>query len=451
MIRRFIYNIFIRLYRISRGIRYRFTDPGLLIASAMIASAVFGLDTRQTHAYQIFTLLFILLVLAFISAGTRRLQVTVTRKLPDFCTSGRPVTYEMVITNSSNKPVKNLTIIDELTNTIPEYEEFTDYKDESEKNMNIFDRFVGYPRMTSLIRKKRGADIRPETIECINSRDNVEKNLTFLPLRRGYLYFNRTIIAGNDPLGLARKPVQIRNKQSLLVLPKQYRMPSMSLPGSRKYQHGGINLASTIGESGDFHSLRDYRPGDPLRKIHWRTYAKRDEPVVKEFHDEYFSRTGLVLDTFLNGKDNLIFEEAVSIATSIILSYKQQESLLDLMFIKDKAYRTTAGRSLGDERKLIEILACVEPERNGQFIDLLQLVLQYSHETSSFVFVLLDWDDTRKQAVREFISRGIPVFIIYINSGKASEFNDFDCMEVRTDNFWILEAGNIQNSLDTLR
>ena len=39
--------------------------------------------------------------------------------------------------------------------------------------------------------------------------------------------------------------------------------------------------------------------GDPLRKIHWRSWARRGKPVVKEYQEEYFSRIALVLDTFL--------------------------------------------------------------------------------------------------------------------------------------------------------
>ena len=39
--------------------------------------------------------------------------------------------------------------------------------------------------------------------------------------------------------------------------------------------------------------------GIALRKIHWRSWARRGEPVVKEYQEEYFSRIALVLDTFL--------------------------------------------------------------------------------------------------------------------------------------------------------
>ena len=81
-------------------------------------------------------------------------------------------------------------------------------------------------------------------------------------------------------------------------------------------------------------SLRDYRPGDPLRRVHWRSYAKTGEPVVKEFQDEYFTRHALILDTFAVPGGDEAFEEAVSVAASFACTLLTQESLLDLLFLE---------------------------------------------------------------------------------------------------------------------
>ena len=36
------------------------------------------------------------------------------------------------------------------------------------------------------------------------------------------------------------------------------------------------------GGPGEDYDLRDYRPGDPLRSVHWKLSSKRDELVVRE-------------------------------------------------------------------------------------------------------------------------------------------------------------------------
>src|SRR5204862_6450540 len=106
-------------------------------------------------------------------------------------------------------------------------------------------------------------------------------------------------------------------------------------------QHGGVALASAIGESEEFVSLRDYRPGDPLRRIHWRSWAKAGKPVVKDFQDEFFVRHALILDTFTEPDDLAVFEEAVSVAASFACTVDTQESLLDLLFIGPQAFTFT--------------------------------------------------------------------------------------------------------------
>jgi hypothetical protein len=53
----------------------------------------------------------------------------------------------------------------------------------------------------------------------------------------------------------------------LIVLPRRYPLPPIALPGGMKYQQGGVAMASHIGQSEEFVSLREYRHGDPPRHI----------------------------------------------------------------------------------------------------------------------------------------------------------------------------------------
>ena len=80
--------------------------------------------------------------------------------------------------------------------------------------------------------------------------------------------------------------------------------------------------------------LRDYQPGDPLRLIHWPTWARTGKPVVKELEDTFFPRHGLILDTFPAIGDDALFEDAVSVAASFVVAvdardkaYREQEKL----------------------------------------------------------------------------------------------------------------------------
>ena len=82
-----------------------------------------------------------------------------------------------------------------------------------------------------------------------------------------------------------------------MVLPRRYPLPPIELPGGAAFKITGETNTNAIGNSGEFVGLRDYRPGDPLRQIHWKSWARTGRPIVKELEDTFYPRYGLVLDT----------------------------------------------------------------------------------------------------------------------------------------------------------
>src|SRR5439155_7840266 len=127
-----------------------------------------------------------------------------------------------------------------------------------------------------------------------------------------------------------------------------------------------------VGDAEEFIGLRDYRPGDPVRAIHWKSWAKIGAPVVREFQEEYFARHALILDTFAPAGET--FEAAVSLTASFLAASDPLESLLDLMFVEDRAHCLTAGRGVGDRTDLLRALAAVE-RASGAFARLTEIAL----------------------------------------------------------------------------
>ena len=221
------------------------------------------------------------------------------------------------------------------------------------------------------------------------------------PLRRGFLRFNGVTLARPDPFGLFRSFVRTSVAQTVLILPKRHLLPPIALPGTMKYQEGGVALAANVGRSEEFVALREYRHGDPMRHIHWRSSAKTGEPIVKEFEDEFFVRHALVLDTFDDEPHGEILEEAVSVAASFACAVLTQESLLDLLFVGNQSYCFTAGRGLAHADQMLEILASVTNCADKPFATLEQLVLNHIAAVSGCICVLQRWDDARKNFVEK--------------------------------------------------
>jgi uncharacterized protein (DUF58 family) len=429
--------------------RHRFTATGLLVFTIMIIAGVFGIDARQTLAFQIFALMAMLLLLALISIVSFRGRFRVQRILPEFATVGQPLRYRCVIENLISRKQKGLVLIDELDTDLPEFNEFLLARDPQDIKRNWFDRFVGYPRLVNLIQKKRGGSINPVEIDFISARGQADSHIRLTPIRRGYLNFHSTRVARADPLGLIRAFKTINLKDTMLVLPKRYTVPPIQLQGNRKYQHGGMNLASSVGDSQEFMSLREYRPGDPMRSIHWRSYAKRTQPVVKEYQDEFFVRQGLILDTFSGPHTEQVFEEAVSVAASFAVAVKHQDALLDLMFVGTQAYRFTSGRGLSTTENMLEILACVEPCHERSFDRLQQLVLEHGTESSGFICILLGWDENRQAFVRLLETMAVPSLVLIITDTGVDDRSDITTM-TELVKIHVLNAGEIQMGLDNI-
>jgi uncharacterized protein (DUF58 family) len=233
-----------------------------------------------------------------------------------------------------------------------------------------------------------------------------------------------------------------------LILPKRYPLPPIAMPGAMKCQEGGVAMASSVGRSEEFTSLREYRRGDPYRHIHWRSWAKTGKPIVKEFEDEFFVRHALVLDTFTDDPRSDAFEEAVSVAASFASTLITQESLLDLLFVGSEAYCITGGRGLAHTDQMLEILASVRACPDEPFAQLEHLVVGHVGSASGCICVLLAWDEERRGLVEKLRALGVPTMVLLVvESGSDLKI---DLAREQFVNIFVLEAGKIEEGLARL-
>ena len=414
MLPRVLYRTFRALTALDGWIRRRFTRAGWLLLGGLGASAVVGLDTNRTVAYQAFTFLLAVLLLAVGATRGFRPRVAVRRVLPRFATVGQPLGYHAAVRNLTRQPRAGLTLLDAPDDPGPGLEEFVGPDGDGDAGDNWWDRLVGYPRWQALVRRSRGALIREQPLPTLPPLGEVDVKLELVPLRRGYLRFSGVTVSRLDPLGIFRACRWIPLAQSLLVLPERYPVAPIHLPGTRKFQQGGVALALSVGDSEEFVALRDYRPGDPLRRIHWKSWARVGRPMVREYQDEFFVRQALVLDTFAGPGGRARLEAAVSVAASVACAVDTGESLLDLMFVGPRAYCFTAGRGVAHVDQMLEILASVGACRDQPFAALHRLVAARAASLSACLAVLLAWDGPRQAFVRQLDGLGVPTLVLLI-------------------------------------
>jgi uncharacterized protein (DUF58 family) len=413
-----------------------------------VAAAALGADTNASLCYQTFALLVCVLLASAACTPFGRPKLSLQRTLPKFGAAGERLRYRIEVRNQSRRAENALQLIEELPDPRPTFHQFVSTPEPGEEGRNWLDRTYGYYRWRWLMGRNRNAHIPELAVPDLPFGAECTIEAELMPLRRGVLRLTGTTVACPDPFGLFRSLHKIPGRQSVLILPKRYDMPAFNLPGSMKYQLGGVSMASSVGESEEFVALREYRPGDPLRHMHWKSFAKLGKPIVKEYQDEFFVRHALVLDTFGGPAEEEIFEEAVSVAASLACTIRNQDSLLDLMFVGPQAYCFTSGRGVGHLDQVLEVLASVQLCQEKEFNALEGLVFTHASDLSGCLCVFLRWDESRQHLVKAMLSRGVPlrVFVVTADDRELPP----GPMSAQPGNFHVLPAGRIAEKLAAL-
>jgi uncharacterized protein (DUF58 family) len=422
----------------------RFTRAGLVVLTVMTVAGLMAPDTDNNLAYQGFALGFFMLSVSILFSWSFRGKFSVERHLPRFGTVGQPLTYSVTVRNRARTPQLGLSLLESLVDPRPAFPDWLAVKRAEERELRSF-RFANRRRRQN---RYKLAEIKEAFLPTLPPGQEMQTKVELKPLRRGILKFTGVMLTRTDPFGLCRAFRKVQLPQTTVILPRRYALPPTAFPGTMKYQEGGVAMASHVGQSEEFVSLRDYRYGDPLRHIHWRSWARTGKPVVKEFEDEFFVRHALVLDTFTDRPHSEAFEEAVSVAASFACTLDTQDSLLDLLFVGAKAFCFTAGRGLAHADQMLEILASVKTCDGRPFEHLENLVIEHAASVSGCICVLLAWDEPRQELVRKLEALGLPVMVLVITEpdGKI-ELNG----EPRPGKFFVLEAGKIERGLANLK
>ncbi|MBI5516704.1 MAG: DUF58 domain-containing protein [Deltaproteobacteria bacterium] len=230
-------------------------------------------------------------------------------------------------------------------------------------------------------------------------------------------------VASLVPLGLCRGPAVETAPARFVVVPPLAHVQRLSLPTGQRHQPGGVAMAARTGESMDLLGIRPYRPGDPVRDLHARSWARVGAPVVREYQQEYFSRVGVVLDTDLRGADHTLLEGALSLVAGIVARLSRGEALIDLLVLGDAVHDLTVGRAMGFLDQALDLLACVKPIDAPRPEALSARLAPFLPRLSQVVFVALAWDAPRVALARSLADSGagLKTYVLVHREGRITD------------------------------
>ncbi|MFI5492030.1 DUF58 domain-containing protein [Actinoplanes sp. NPDC051859] len=191
---------------------------------------------------------------------------------------------------------------------------------------------------------------------------------------RGRYPIGPLVIRLTDPFGLCELSRSFPSVDKLTVIPEVVALPAVRLAG--EYAGSGESRARSVAVHGeDDAATREYRRGDDLRRVHWRSTARTGELMVRREEQPWEARATVVLDTRLYAHQGdgpaASFEWAVSAAASIAVHLRHAGYKLRLV--------TGTGVDLdaiehGGEGAILDTLADVKLTQHGDLGGLVELV-----------------------------------------------------------------------------
>jgi uncharacterized protein (DUF58 family) len=399
------------------GRRIRPAGAGAMLVVSL--GSFMSLGQPKNSIFQIFCFSLAMVLLSLGWVIFRRAKLAAVLELPLHATAGEPLRYSIRLKNTGSRTLRGAKLEQTTPDPRPGLREFASLSEPGEEERNIFDRTMLYYRWQWLMARKDSfhAAESDETLE-LAAGEHRKIGMMLTPAHRGVVAMGDVRALLPDPLGFFQRCKRIDTKPArLVVLPKRYRLPQIIMPGSAAFRIGGEVTSNAIGNAGEFVGLREYRSGDPMRQIHWKSWAHTGRPMVKELEDNFFPRYALVLDTFAGSPDESLFEEMVSVAASFIVGLDYSESLLDLMFIASEEHTVTAGRGMERAEKLLEVLADVTIEDSGHLDLLASTVIRHRENMTSCLLILNGWDSLRAEFVGNLIKAAIPCVPLIVGNG----------------------------------
>ena len=189
---------------------------------------------------------------------------------------------------------------------------------------------------------------------------------TVQPMLRGIQQLGPLKATITDPFGLAEFERELAHTSRLIVVPRVVKL--IGVPGGSGLgsgDDGSVRLAAGQGE--DDAIVRPYRQGDDLRKVHWRSTAKRDEMMVRVEERPWRGGTTVLLDhrTVAHRGTGAAasLEWAVSFAASVCLHLHRYGQRIRLVTETGQLIVQDTGDGTHNDNAVLDALAALRPSQ----------------------------------------------------------------------------------------
>jgi uncharacterized protein (DUF58 family) len=224
-----------------------------------------------------------------------------------------------------------------------------------------------------------------------------------------------------DPFGMCELTRSFTAVEHVMVVPRLWELTAVT--GGGIWGGAGDSLARAAAVSGeDDIATREYRDGDDLRRVHWRSTAKRGELMVRREEQPRQMRATVLIDTRARGHRGdgpaSSFEWAVSAAASVAVHFTGLKHGVRMVF--DGRPSTWSNPHSGEAAgELLDRMALVELGEENALIGGISMI-QRTGGDGIVVAVLGDIDEDQAKKLAHLGQDGRPGIAILIRTEEWS-------------------------------
>ncbi|MBI3726348.1 DUF58 domain-containing protein [bacterium] len=265
------------------------------------------------------------------------------------------------------------------------------------------------PTFALLVAEARTTCLDPATkpavfLAEIKAREQKRVSYETRFLRRGEQKLLGIALETRFPFGLVAQHIEVAAPQTVLVTPAVFRVRAGVLDKDAPADAAARRLVATDERRDVVRSLRDYRPGDHPRAIHWKVSARRGALVVKDFERTEPKRALVVLDSWVceghvppEDRERLV-EEAVSLAASVLVALQARGEKVGLAARVPAPLVQPPERSEHGTGRALAVLARLEAPADRDLADLARQARRAA-ERSRVVIVTTRPEEEARQAL----------------------------------------------------
>lgn len=234
------------------------------------------------------------------------------------------------------------------------------------------------------------------------------------PLARGRYHFTYLDAITRFPLGMVQRGLGGEARDELLVYP---RLGHLRPRAQRVLLHSAELASHSRHRNGTFqdeiHRIREFRPGDDLRMIHWRTTARMNELMVCEYHECRDRDLVILVDAWWPVRplpqEKQQFEHGLQFAATLCMNYlrtSRQSSLT--VYLRGRESLDWYGDS-GTQHTdtLLDAFAMLEPDSSPELERLTDNLDTAQIESCRILLI-----SSRPVAAREQLLRAFPTSVL---------------------------------------